>query len=34
MSKLIAIVEDEEAIRNNYAAALSRQGYSVQGYGD
>ncbi len=34
MPKLIAIVEDEEAIRNNYAAALSRQGYRVQGYGD
>lgn len=34
MPKLIAIVEDDEAIRNNYAAALSRQGYRVQGFGD
>jgi two-component system OmpR family response regulator len=34
MPKLIAIVEDDEAIRNNYAAALSRQGYRVQGYAD
>jgi two-component system OmpR family response regulator len=34
MPKLIAIVEDDEAIRQNYAAALSRQGYRVQGYGD
>jgi two-component system OmpR family response regulator len=34
MPKLIAIVEDDEAIRNNYAAALSRQGYRVLGYAD
>ncbi len=34
MPKLIAIVEDDEAIRNNYAAALARQGYRVQGYAD
>lgn len=32
MSKSIAIVEDEAAIRQNYAAALSRQGYQVQVY--
>ena len=29
MSKRIAIVEDEEAIRENYAAAFRREGYSV-----
>jgi two-component system OmpR family response regulator len=34
MSKTIAIVEDEAAIRQNYAEALSRQGYSVQQYAD
>lgn len=34
MSKRIAIVEDEAAIRENYAAALRRQGYEVQCYGD
>jgi len=34
MPKLIAIVEDDEAIRQNYAAALSRHGYRVQGHGD
>src|SRR5689334_2148540 len=32
MKKLIAIVEDERAIRDNYAAAFAREGYSVQGY--
>ncbi len=32
MSKSIAIVEDEAAIRQNYAAALTRQGYQVQAY--
>lgn len=32
MSKSIVIVEDEAAIRQNYAAALSRQGYQVQVY--
>jgi two-component system OmpR family response regulator len=31
-AKLVAVVEDEEAIRENYAAALERQGYRVQGY--
>ena len=30
--KLIAVVEDELAIRENYAAALRRNGYRVQGY--
>jgi two-component system OmpR family response regulator len=34
MSKTIAIVEDEAAIRENYADALSRQGYAVQQYAD
>lgn len=30
MSKLVAIVEDEPAIRENYADALRRQGYDVR----
>jgi len=30
--KLIGVVEDEVAIRDNYAAALKRQGYRVAGY--
>jgi two-component system, OmpR family, response regulator len=30
MRKVIAIVEDEPAIRENYAAAFARQGYSVK----
>jgi two-component system OmpR family response regulator len=30
--KLIAVVEDEAAIRENYTAALQRNGYRVQGY--
>ena len=30
--KLIAIVEDEAAIRENYAAALRHNGYRVKGY--
>jgi two-component system, OmpR family, response regulator len=34
MSKRIAIVEDEPAIRENYAVALRRQGYEVHCYGD
>ncbi|MEM7251812.1 MAG: proteobacterial dedicated sortase system response regulator [Pseudomonadota bacterium] len=34
MPKLIAIVEDEEAIRENTAAALKRVGYSVAGFAD
>ncbi len=32
MKKNIAIVEDEPALRENYAAALSRQGYGVKTY--
>ena len=32
MSRKIAIVEDEPAIRENYTAALGRYGYDVQGY--
>jgi len=34
MKKLIAIVEDEPAIRDNYAAAFTREGYNVRTYGD
>jgi two-component system OmpR family response regulator len=30
--KLVAVVEDETAIRENYTAALQRSGYRVQGY--
>lgn len=32
MKKTIAIVEDERAIRDNYAAAFARDGYSVRTY--
>ena len=32
MSKRIAIIEDEQAIRENYAAAFRREGYSVELY--
>ena len=32
MAKRIAIVEDEAAIRDNYAAAFEREGYVVDGY--
>jgi two-component system OmpR family response regulator len=32
MSRCIAIVEDEAAIRQNYAAALEKQGYQVRSY--
>jgi len=32
MKRLIAIVEDEAAIRDNYAAAFTREGYAVRGY--
>jgi two-component system OmpR family response regulator len=34
MKKTIAIVEDEPAIRDNYAAAFSREGYAVRTYAD
>ena len=34
MARRIAIVEDEAAIRANYAEALSRQGYEVAAYAD
>ena len=34
MSRSIAIVEDEPAIRENYADAFRREGYRVAGYGD
>jgi two-component system OmpR family response regulator len=34
MKKQIAIVEDEPALRDNYAAALARQGYQVKTYGN
>src|SRR5512138_3608121 len=33
MKKVIGIVEDEPAIRDNYAAAFQRHGYSVRTYG-
>jgi two-component system OmpR family response regulator len=32
MAKRIAIVEDEAAIRENYAAAFRREGYAVEAY--
>ena len=32
MKRLIAIVEDEPAIRDNYAAAFTREGYAVRTY--
>src|SRR5689334_18018378 len=32
MKRQIAIVEDEPAIRDNYAAAFAREGYSVRTY--
>lgn len=34
MQKNIALIEDEHALRENYVAALSRQGYKVQDYAD
>jgi two-component system OmpR family response regulator len=34
MKRLIAIVEDEPAIRDNYAAAFTREGYVVRAYGN
>ena len=33
VTRTIAVVEDEPAIRDNYLAALRRQGYRVTGYG-
>ena len=32
MKRLVAIVEDEAAIRDNYAAAFTREGYAVRCY--
>ena len=32
-AKLVAVVEDEAAIRDNYLAGLKRQGYRVAGFG-
>ena len=32
MARLIGLIEDEDAIRENYAAVLRRQGYEVSGY--
>jgi len=32
MKRLVAIVEDEPAIRENYAAAFAREGYAVRTY--
>src|SRR3954470_2428763 len=34
MKKVIAIVEDEPAIRDNYAAAFQRHGYAVRTHGE
>ena len=34
MSKLVAIVEDEPAIRENYSDALRRQSYEVVAFGN
>jgi len=34
MTKRVALVEDEPAIRENYAEALNKQGYDVTGYAD
>jgi two-component system, OmpR family, response regulator len=34
MKRLIAIVEDEPAIRDNYAAAFAREGYTVRTHGN
>jgi two-component system, OmpR family, response regulator len=33
-AKLVAVVEDDAAIRDNYLAGLRRQGYRVAGYGN
>src|SRR3977135_763589 len=34
MKRMVAIVEDEPAIRDNYAAAFAREGYIVRTYGN
>ena len=34
MKKHVAIVEDEPALRENYAAALARHGYTIKTYGN
>ena len=34
MKRQVAIVEDEPAIRDNYAAAFTREGYVVRAYGN
>ena len=34
MKRQVAIVEDEPAIRDNYAAAFTREGYLVRTYGN
>lgn len=34
MQKNIALIEDEQALRENYVDALMRQGYKVQAYAD
>ena len=34
MKRQIAIVEDEPALRENYGAALARQGYQIKTYGN
>jgi len=34
MQKNIALIEDEQALRENYMAALNRQGYKVQPFAD
>ncbi|MDT0596594.1 proteobacterial dedicated sortase system response regulator [Glaciecola petra] len=34
MQKYIALIEDEQALRENYVDALSRQGYKVMPYAD
>jgi len=34
MKRVIAIVEDEPALRDNYAAAFAREGYAVRSYAE
>lgn len=34
MQKTIALIEDEQALRDNYVAALQRQGYKVSAFAD